>query len=167
MSDVVSLNYTRPANWDEPTRVPPIPEKITKILIPIDGSEHSELGLAHAVRLAKSFSAELVVMVAFDPPSRLHRRGLLPPEEIVQAMEADARELAGEAAHLLQERGLKVRAIAVRGDPAEAIIGVADDEKVDLIVMGRRGLHGLRGMLLGSVSERVLRHTDIPVMVLS
>jgi nucleotide-binding universal stress UspA family protein len=167
MSDIASLNYTRPANWDEPTHLPPIPEKISKILVPLDGSAHSEVGLSHAARLAKLSNAELLIMVAFDPPSRLHRRGLLPPEEIVQAMESDARELAGEAAQLLQSKGVKVRAVAVRGDPSEAIIGVSEDENVDLIVMGRRGLQGLRGMLLGSVSERVLRHSEIPVMVVS
>jgi nucleotide-binding universal stress UspA family protein len=167
MSDIASLNYTRPANWDEPTHLPDISETISRILVPIDGSAHSEIGLAHAVRVAKWSKAELIVMVAFDPPSRLHRRGLLPPEEIVSAMEADAKELAGEAANLLQSKGIKVRGLAVRGDPSEAIIGVAEDEKVDLIVMGRRGLQGIRGMLLGSVSERVLRHSEIPVMVVS
>jgi nucleotide-binding universal stress UspA family protein len=167
MSDIASLNYTRPANWDEPTQLPPLPDKIGKILVPIDGSSHSETGLSHAVRLAKLAKAELLVMVAFHPPSRLHRRGLLPPEEIVQAMEADAKELAGEAAQLLQSKGIKVRAMAVRGDPSEAIIGVSEDEHVDLIVMGRRGVQGIRGMLLGSVSERVLRHSEIPVMVVS
>jgi nucleotide-binding universal stress UspA family protein len=167
VSEIASLNYTRPANWDEPTHLPEIPEKLNRILVPIDGSAHSELGLSHALRLAKWAQAELIVMVAFDPPSRLHRRGLLPPEEIVLAMESDAKELAGEVATLLESKGIKVRGLAVRGDPSEAIIGVAEDEHVDLIVMGRRGLQGIRGMLLGSVSERVLRHSEIPVMVVS
>lgn len=167
MSEIASLNYTRPSNWDEPTHLPEIPEDINKILVPIDGSAHSELGLSHAFRLAKWSKAELIVMVAFDPPSRLHRRGLLPPEEIVVTMEADAKELAAEVANLLQSKGAKVRGLVVRGDPSEAIIGVAEDEQVDLIVMGRRGLRGIRGMLLGSVSERVLRHSEVPVMVVS
>lgn len=70
MSDIASLNYTRPANWDEPTHLPDIPEVLNRILVPIDGSAHSELGLSHAVRLAKWSKAELIVMVAFDPPSK-------------------------------------------------------------------------------------------------
>ena len=167
MSEVTSLNYARPANWDEPTRIPELPATLERIMVAIDGSEQAEKSLAHAARLAGWSGAELIVLVAFDPPSRLHRRGMLPPQELVYGMESDAKELAGEATELLIARGLKARGIAVRGDPAEAIVAVSEDEKVDLIVMGRRGVSKLRGVLLGSVSERVTRHSDIPVMVVS
>jgi hypothetical protein len=50
MSEVTSLNYARPANWDEPTRIPELPATLERIMVPIDGSEQAEKSLAHAAR---------------------------------------------------------------------------------------------------------------------
>jgi nucleotide-binding universal stress UspA family protein len=57
--------------------------------------------------------------------------------------------------------------VVVRGDPAESIIQTAESEKADLIVMGRRGRGKLQGLLMGSVSERVARHAQVPVLLAS
>ena len=81
------------------------------------------------------------------------------------AWQHDARELATEAAELLIGRGRSARAVVVRGDPAEGILEIAESESADLIVMGRRGLGRLRGVLVGSVSERVSRHAECPVLL--
>jgi nucleotide-binding universal stress UspA family protein len=154
-------------NWDDPLRIPPIKQSIETILIPVDGSYGSEKGLAHASALASMSGARVVIVVAYDPPITVRRRGILAVQGARSEMEHEAKELANEAVQLMTERGHSASAVVVRGDPVEAILQVAEEEHADVIVMGRRGLSRLKGLLLGSVSERVARHADIPVLLSS
>jgi nucleotide-binding universal stress UspA family protein len=160
------VNPLRPDNWDQPTEIPVL-ANVLRVLVPIDGSEPAELGLAHAARIASWSDAEIIVVVAYDPPGVVRRRGMLPPDSLKQAMEDDAKELAEEAVALLLAKGLRARAVVMRGDPADVIVDIAESDQVDLIVMGRRGLRAMRRLFLGSVSERVLRSTDVSVMVVA
>ncbi len=157
----------RPDNWDEPVRVPNIGDRMDRIMVPFDGSSHGEVGLAHAVRIAGWTKAEIVVVVAFDPPQRMKRRSMLPADSIVAAMESDARELATETVQVLLDMGVTARGIVVRGDPSDAILETIEQENVDLVVMGRRGARSVRGVVMGSVSERVIRHAGVPVLVVA
>jgi nucleotide-binding universal stress UspA family protein len=159
--------HTEEWNWEEPLQIPDIKGAVEKILVPVDGSPGSEKGLAYASMLASITRAELVVVVAYDPPLTVRRRGILQAQAAKSEMEEDAKELAREAAELLTKRGHDARAVVVRGDPVEAILEIADSEGADMIVMGRRGLGRLAGLLLGSVSERVARHAGIPVLLAS
>jgi nucleotide-binding universal stress UspA family protein len=159
--------HTEEWNWEEPLQIPDIKGAVEKILVPVDGSPGSEKGLAYASMLAAITKAELVVVVAYDPPLTVRRRGILQAQAAKSEMEDDAKELAQEAAQLLINRDHKARAVVVRGDPVEAILEIADSEGADMIVMGRRGLGRLAGLLLGSVSERVARHAGIPVLLAS
>ena len=150
---------------EEPLRIPELTGDVRRVLVPVDGSSGSERGLAYADLVARLTGAEVVVVVAFDPPLAIRRRGILQTEHLQVEMEEDARELATEAAELLIRRGRSARAVVVRGDPAEGILQIAESERADLIVMGRRGLGRLRGVLVGSVSERVSRHAECPVLL--
>lgn len=152
---------------EEPLRIPELKRSVDTILIPVDGSPGSELGLAYADLVARIANAKLVVVVAYDPPAAIRRRGILQVQHLRAEMEDDARALAIEAAQLLIDRGRDARAVVVKGDPSEAILQTADDEHVDLIVMSRRGLGRLQGLLVGSVSERVARHANVPVFLVS
>lgn len=152
---------------DEPLQIPVLEASIRTILCPVDGSAGSELGLAWTSEIARVRDAAIVVAVAFDPPYAIRRRGILETEHLRTEMERDATELAQEAVELLRARGHRARGVVVRGEPAEAILQVAEEEGVDLIVMGRRGLGGLKGLLVGSVSERVARHATVPVFLAS
>ncbi len=152
---------------EEPLRLPDLGHGLDRILVPVDGSPGSERGLALAAALADGLDAEIMVVVAFNPPVTVRRRGTIATEEAQSEMERDARELAEEATTLLVERGLRARGVAAEGDPVEAILESAERERADLIVMGRRGLGRLQGLLVGSVSERVARHAEIPVLLTS
>ena len=152
---------------EEPLEIPPIGRPIGRILVPVDGSAGSERGMAWADAVADITGAEVIVAVAFNPPMAIRRRGILQTEHLQVEMEEDAKELASEATQLFLDRGRRARAIVVRGDPATAILEVAEDEDVDLIVMGRRGLGRLKGALVGSVSEKVTRHATMPVFLAS
>jgi nucleotide-binding universal stress UspA family protein len=150
---------------DEPLSIPEIDTTIERILCPVDGSEGSEFGLAWASAIATVTGAEILAVVACDPPVTIRRRGILEVEHLRIEMEEDAKEIATEAAELLIARGLRVRGIVVVGDPVESILQTAQDEDVDLIVMGRRGRGRLPGALVGSVSEKVARHAPVPVFL--
>lgn len=160
-----NYDYGRPENWDDPLVMPDIPNTLERILVAIDGSYPSERALSQAAFLAKFTQAEVIVVVAYNPITKLHRRGLLPSEEIVESMRLDAHVLANEATALLAAKNINVRAIAARGDPAEAIVSLAEDEKVSLIIIGHRGLGNLKRFLLGSVTERVLQTSSIPMLI--
>jgi nucleotide-binding universal stress UspA family protein len=147
--------------------IPEIDASIGSVLVPVDGSPGSEVGMAWADLIARTVDAEVIVVVAFNPPSAIRRRGILETEHLRIEMEADAKEVATEAAQLFLDRGRRARALVVVGDPAEAILETAQSEQVGLIVMGRRGLGRLQGLLVGSVSERVARHASVPVFLAS
>ena len=152
---------------DEPLRIPDIERRVRKILVPVDASPGSQLGMAWADLIAETIGAEIIVVVAFNPPITIRRRGLLQTEHLQVEMEEDAKEVATEAAQLFLDRGRNARALVVRGEAAEAILDTAESESADLIVMGRRGLGRLQGLLVGSVSERVARHASVPVFLAS
>ncbi len=152
---------------EAPLRIPDIDRSIDRILVPVDGSAGSEVGMAWADLVARTAGAEVVVVVTCNPPSAIRRRGILEVEHLRIEMEADAKEVATEAAQLFIDRGHRARAIVVVGEAAESILQTAEDEGVDLIVMGRRGLGRLEGLLVGSVSEKVARYATVPVFLAS
>jgi nucleotide-binding universal stress UspA family protein len=152
---------------EEPLAIPEIDASIGSVLVPVDGSPGSEIGMAWADLIARTVDAEVIVVVAFNPPSAIRRRGILETEHLRIEMEADAKEVATEAAQLFLDRGRRARALVVVGDAAEAILETAEAEQVGLIVMGRRGLGRLQGLLVGSVSERVARLASVPVFLAS
>jgi nucleotide-binding universal stress UspA family protein len=152
---------------DEPLKLPEIDARFDSLLVAVDGSAGSEKALAYASLLAGIADASLVITVAYDPPVTVRRRGILEVEGAKSEMEADAKEIASEAVELMKSRGHDARAVVGSGDPAEVIIETAKSEGADVIVMGRRGLGRLQGLLVGSVSERVVRHAEIPVVLVN
>jgi nucleotide-binding universal stress UspA family protein len=163
----------RPDDWDDPVVIPELTVSFDTILVPFDGSHAAESALAHADRVAVATGGEIVVVVAYDPPITVRRRGILEVEHERSAQEAEATELAQESAAILLDRGRRARAVVVRGDPASAILETADAESADLVVMGRRGLGTevnaglpfLRDLRQGSVAEKVARHAVVPVLL--
>lgn len=145
----------------------------TRILLATDGSREAELAASTAADLANATDSELhLLSVAAgdpDPVYQIHEAGLR-YETYEQALEA----VKGEAQKVLDEQGRKVREaggsvkeahlrIGERRD--RAIIHLAEELDAGLIVMGSRGLGGVRRALMGSVSDSVVRHAHCPVMV--
>lgn len=134
-----------------------------KILVAYDGSPHSDRALDAALALAKYAQSELVLVHAHDKiPSYLGDPNF---QQAVNRAVIAGRELLETAAKRARAAGVQVMTNVLEGPPAEAILRVAEAEHCDLIVMGSRGLGQLKGLLLGSVSERVLQHAAIPVMI--
>lgn len=166
---------TRPHDWEAPVALPEVPTPI-RVLVPFDGSHNGERALGHAARLAEAAAAEIIVMVGFEQPLTLRGRGAEYIESLRTELADEAADLAREAVQLLIGRGCRARGIVVKGEIARAILDTAEDERVDLIVMGRRGLsaelsglHGaidrLQRAIQGGVAHKVLEHARVPVLV--
>lgn len=139
--------------------------EIHKILVPTDGSDHAEKGASYALDLAKLVGAAVVVMHAYSSPIILRKRGAIMAEELKNSLLEEAEELVNESAGKFQAAGVSVSAMLVEGSPVEAILLAIGSEKPDLIVMGSRGAGGMPGLGMGSVAERTVRHSSVPVLV--
>ena len=135
-----------------------------KILVPYDGSHHSERALETAIHMAQNDGASIHILYAYDKlPDYLGEPNL---QEVLNRVLSAARQLMDSAAQQAHDQGVEVTTDVLEGPAAEAILSVSEAEDFDLIVMGSRGLGHLKGLLLGSVSERVLRQAKIPVMIM-
>lgn len=134
------------------------------ILVPADGSDHAIRAAEHARTLARLFDATVHVInvVDLDAEAGLFDAGGVPPE-FVERLEEDGRnaiesveEVVGEAA--------TVRTTVLEGSPADTILESIDDHDVDLVAMGTEGRTGVTRYIAGSVTERVVRLSDAPVL---
>jgi len=135
-----------------------------RILVPTDGSDEAQKATDYAVELASHFDATVHALYAVEPvstslPSEAMRRADL-HEEYVEWGE----KITGQVADQAEAQGLKAVTAVVDGNPHEAISEYAVDNDIDLIVMGTAGRAGLRERLLGSVTEKVIRISDVPVL---
>jgi len=131
------------------------------ILVAIDGSHDADAALAHAVALASDQNARLTLLTVAPPPTPTAGvGGAAPPDPL----EIHASLLREAAAALPPQTGVTTR--LERGDAAETIISLAEREGHDLIVMGSHGHSRFHRALLGSVSERVLKASATPVLLM-
>ncbi len=134
-----------------------------KILLPVDGSPHADEATEKALALAKEGKAEVIILYCMEKvPSLI---GGAAREEIIHEEEREAKGFLEQYRVRFAEAGIQTRPRAVHGAPAEVILATSEEEKCDLIVMGTRGLGGFESLLMGSVTNKVLNHTDVPVLV--
>ena len=147
-------------------------KQFKRILVAVDGSENATHAARVAIALAKKFGAELIVCHVIPTPSySLAQAGMVGPATIPSdyfaAARKDAKKVVDEAVRLAEMEGVK--AIGVIRDNVfsvvEAIVNLAEDRNVDLIVIGTRGLTGFRRLLIGSVSSGVVSHAHCSVFV--
>lgn len=137
--------------------------KITAILVPLDGSALAEAALVPAVELAKERGAKLVLLRAAEA----HTRPMSDPTEAQVAVVRDAEHYLAGVRDRAQRGGVTdVDASVWYGQPAQAIVEAARYRKADLIVMSSHGRSGLGRLVLGSVAERVLRSTAVPILLI-
>ncbi len=105
-----------------------------------------------------------ILMVVEKLPLVAARRDMMASVEAL--MEKDARVLLADYATLAERRGVKAETIVAKGHPANIILYTAKAKGADMIVVGRRGLGGFRGLLMGSVSSAVLQNSKVPVLVI-
>ncbi len=138
-----------------------------KILVCYDGSDHSEAAVRAATSLAGKYQSEL--QIAFIPELQTSAIAVGPEVIFVPVDESEIKERTDEmlarAVSIANDEGqVAVTTHVLRGTPAEAILAHAKDTNADLIVAGRRGLGTLRGLLVGSVSQKLNSHASCPVL---
>lgn len=142
------------------------------ILIPTDGSETSQKALDHALELADRYNATIHTLYVIDLEAvdiglgteqvqRIKEGRYKEMDEIRQRVESATGEIAKQAS----ERGIECIEGARAGRPHASINDYATDNDIDVIVMASHGRSGVRRMLLGSVTEKVIRVSDVPVLV--
>lgn len=141
------------------------------ILIPTDGSAQSQKAAAKGIALAKSLGAKVTGFFAAPPATPIVYRNALPvgyatPEEHQQMIERTAAKYLGFIERAASKAGVRYEGVHVTNDyPADAVIDMAKKKKCDLIVMATHSKGGLRDMIIGSVTQKVLNRATVPVMV--
>jgi universal stress protein A len=139
--------------------------RFAKILVPIDFSDHSAAAQRTAVELAKTFSAKIWLLHCYQ----LHPGGISPYGIAAPASyHDDVRDVVTRQLRECQEKveaeGVPSEASVSSEFPPQAIVEMAKDIGADLIVMGTRGLTGIKHVMLGSVAERTVRSAPCPVL---
>lgn len=135
------------------------------IVVPIDFSEHADAALDRALVIAKESGGTVHLLHAYEIPlGTIPPYGIeIPQSVIVEVRDAAARRLE-KAAHKARDRGVACESHLVHAVPATGIVDAAKTLGADLIVMGTRGLTGVKHVLLGSVAERTVRTAPCPVL---
>jgi nucleotide-binding universal stress UspA family protein len=140
-----------------------------KMLLATDGSEEAELATKSAVELANSTGSELHVVYVEPLPDFMKKNDAGTPGydlELYEMIEEEGREKLRKLTWRVKVTGGIVVGYHLRmGAVAEEIVELAGDLNVDLIIVGSRGLRGIRRAITGTVSESVFRHARCPVMV--
>ncbi len=138
------------------------------ILAATDFSETANAAVEHAAELARHFDAALVLVHAYNVEipiaSPAMAGGYVLPDNFFEQIGEQATLQVEEAAKALTEKGVKATGVAIDQPAALAITGEAERRGADLIVMGTRGLTGLKHVAFGSVADRVVRTASCPVL---
>ena len=139
------------------------------IVVGTDGSETANQAVRNAGELARTSDAKLQIVSAYEPvaPAKLREEAVETPKDVEWAVnprqEVDA---TLEGAVALAGDGVAVETHARQGDPADAILDVAEETGADLIIVGNKGMTGARRFLLGSVPNRNSHHAPCAVLII-
>ncbi len=136
-----------------------------KILIATDGSEYTKNSIDYGIELAKNTQAKLDVLYVIDTAAFASIPMDAAWESMYELLKQEGDEATRYVAEKAEAEGLAVERLTVEGHPAEEIIKYAEKNYISVIVMGTLGKSGLDRFLLGSVAEKVVRASKIPVLV--
>jgi nucleotide-binding universal stress UspA family protein len=152
-------------NADEPVRAGSGPRRIARILVPVDFSDHAQRALETAIDLAKTFGADLHLLHCYQiHPSSVSPYGIIVPETFEHDIRMAALQRLSEWREKASARGIRVQEHITAHFPSEEICSISERLGIDLIVMGSRGLTGLKHLLLGSVAERTIQNAKCAVL---
>ncbi|MEF8855936.1 MAG: universal stress protein [Haloplanus sp.] len=136
-----------------------------RILVPTDGSDPAAAAVDHALTIADRFDATVHALYVVDIDGIAHEAPGLGLDALRDTLRSEGETATAAVEERAEERGVAVRQSVIEGLAEDAIVDYADDEGIDLIVMGTHGRRGLDRYLVGSVTERVVRRTDVPTLV--
>jgi nucleotide-binding universal stress UspA family protein len=140
-----------------------------RIVVGTDGSETANEAVRQATDLARKVGAKLALVSAYEPVSqtRLREERQQVPTDMAHTVSPreDVDATLKAAAKLAEGEGVDVQTFARQGDPADAILDVAEEENADLIIVGNKGMTGAKRFLLGSVPNKVSHHAPCSVLI--
>ncbi|TAN41637.1 MAG: universal stress protein [Nitrospirae bacterium] len=131
------------------------------VLVATDGSKHSAIAVDHAINFAESYGGELKVLSVVDMPDELY--GEAP--ELVDSLVRKAQSYVRAAQKQAEAAGIRAETFVREAEAYQAVIRLAAEQKVETIVLGSHGRTGMRRLLMGSVTEKVIGHAPCPVLV--
>ena len=139
------------------------------IVVGTDGSETAGEAVRQATELAKAVGGRVNLVSAFEPVGnqRLREERQQVPEDMQWMVNEreDVESTLNDAAEKIRETGVEVETFARQGDPADAILDVAEENNADLIIVGNKGMSGAKRFLLGSVPNKVSHHAPCGVYI--
>ncbi|MDR9452743.1 MAG: universal stress protein [Wenzhouxiangella sp.] len=144
-------------------------EQIKEIVVPVDGSDNSTRAALFAIDIAKSFGVGMRLFYVF-PAASVEIIGMagMSRADIDQAAQAAAQKAFDQTREALGDAGgVGIEQETSMGDPAEEVIRYTEDTPGAMVVIGRRGLSRMKSLMMGSVSDKVIRHAQTPVMVIT
>jgi len=140
------------------------------IVVGTDGSDTATQAVRQAIELARSVGARIELVSAYEPVSdaRLREESIVVPEDLQWMINPreDVEVTLDAAAGEIRAAGVEVEVFARQGDPADAILDVAEERGSDLIVVGNKGMTGAKRFLLGSVPNKVSHHAPCSVLII-
>ena len=146
-----------------------------KILLPTDGSKNSEKAIAHALTIAEYEDAEIIILNVVDS---VYLTGL-PEEDLItkseMILEEESKKLTSRVEDIIKEieeekgeegKEINMSTRTIEVNAADVILKISEKEDIDLIVIASSGKHMLDRFLLGSVTEKTVRHSKVPILVI-
>lgn len=146
--DVLIIPFRGSVNWK-------------KILVPMDQSSYAERAFFKALELSKLYNGEIYLLSVIDLPVEAIAEAPQLYERAAEKFKKYLQEMVDKAS----SQGIKCEAYVEAGDPAEKILALAEDKEIGIIAMGSYGKTGLKRVLMGSVTEKVISLGDKPVLV--
>ena len=146
-----------------------------RILVPLDGSEHSKHALKKAIQIAKQCNGKITLVHVYSVlssgvvPMAMTEPVILPPDlmtKLTEAVRKSGVTILEEAENEVKAEGIQSKALLREGHIVEEILRTAKEENIDLIVIGARGLSTIKEIFLGSVSHGVSLHAPCPVLLM-
>ncbi|MDN5718363.1 MULTISPECIES: universal stress protein [unclassified Corynebacterium] len=136
-----------------------------EIVVAVDGSDAGAAAVAWAANAAAKRSAPLKLVTAYTMPQFMYADGMIPPQELYDQLEDEAMEKINDAREIVTgfDENIEVSYYIGEATPIDLLLQLSED--ADIVVMGSRGLGGLSGLVLGSVSSAVVSHAACPVVV--
>ena len=143
---------------------------IGSIVVGTDGSETAKEAVRQATELAKALGSTVHLVSAYEPvgEGRLREERQQIPDDMQWMVNPreDVNATLKDAGDTIEGAGLEVSTYAREGDPADAILDVAEEQNADLIIVGNKGMTGAKRFLLGSVPNKVSHHAPCSVMII-
>jgi len=135
------------------------------ILIATDGSENTQRAISYGIEIAKLSGAAVYALYVVNTSPIISEYWTIGKKNVYEIIRSEGEKAVFEVKKIGEASGVEVREVVLDGYPSNAIIDFAENNNIDLIVMGTLGKTGLDKLLIGSVAEKVVRGSKVPVMV--